>query len=161
MANTPVSSDVAKLRDLYSSDISAKFMLDDFAGRTNNQRLTRVDQLLNRLSDANLHRWQVIALFRRLEDFGYGKFIEGRRGHPSRFEWSANSVEVGKAAQSEVAAISSVSIETAPENGFEELREYAFPLRPGVDAKIGLPANLTQKEADRLSAFLKSLALPD
>jgi hypothetical protein len=161
MPHTPPSPEQTKLRGVYSSGVAAKLILDDFAGRTNNQRLTKVDQILNRLSDANVHRWEVIALFRKLQELGHGTFIEGRKGHPSRFQWSSNSIDVGKAAQGGEVPISQVSIDVIPENGFEEMRKYDFPLRGGVDAKFELPTNLSQREADRLGAFLKSLALPD
>jgi hypothetical protein len=161
MPNTPLSPEQTDLRALYSSGVSAKLILDEFAGRTNNQRLTKVDQILNRLSGANVRRSEVIALFRKLQELDHGIFIEGRKGHPSRFEWSSNSIDVGKAAQGGEVPISQVSIDTAPESGFEEMRKYDFPLRSGVDAKFELPTNLTQREAERLSAFLKSLALPD
>lgn len=161
MPNAPIAPEQAKLRDMYSSGVSTKLILDDFAGRTNNQRLTKVDQILNRLSSANVQRREVIALFRKLEELGHGKFIEGRKGHPSRFEWLSNSMEVGKAAQGDVSPISQVSVNAVPEIGFDELRKYSFPLRNGVDATFELPTNLTQKEADRLGALLKSLALPD
>jgi len=36
---------------------------------------------------------------------------------------------------------------------------YPFPLRPGVLASVDLPADLTTREADRLVAFIKSLAM--
>lgn len=36
---------------------------------------------------------------------------------------------------------------------------YPFPLRPDVLASVDLPADLTTREADRLVAFIKSLAM--
>ena len=36
---------------------------------------------------------------------------------------------------------------------------YPFPLRPDVLASVDLPADLTSREADRLVAFIKSLAM--
>ena len=161
MPNTPPSAEQMKLRDVYSSGVAAKLILDDFAGRTNNQRLTKVDQILNRLSDANVHRWEVIALFRKLEELDHGKFIEGRKGHPSRFVWSSNPIDVGKAAQGDQAPISAVSVDADTTSDPEEMREYVFPLRSGTDAAFTLPVNLTEREADRLSTFLKTLAVPE
>lgn len=38
---------------------------------------------------------------------------------------------------------------------------YPFPLRDGVLASVQLPADLSRKEAKRLSAFIESLALDD
>jgi len=42
------------------------------------------------------------------------------------------------------------------------LVEYPFPLRPGLLAHLVLPEDLTPQEAERLSAYLGTLAvLPD
>ena len=38
---------------------------------------------------------------------------------------------------------------------------YPYPLRPNVVLSLGLPADLTQKEVQRLSAFLHSLAMDE
>lgn len=155
------SSDLVSLRAAYASGASAKAILDDFANRTNNQRVTKVDQILNRLRSASVQRWEAIALFRKLEELGHGSFVEGRRGHPSRFVWSSSQIDVGKAAQGADAPIAPVPTESAPDEGVDEMRKYLFPLRNSADVSFELPTNLTQKEADRLGAFLKTLAIPD
>jgi len=162
MAKTALPPELTRLREAYSSGgVAAKAMLDDFASRTNNQRITKVDQILNRLRSANVQRWEVIALFRKLEELEHGKFIEGRKGHPSRFVWSSSPIDVGKAAQGDVTPINLVSIDASADDSLEELRDYVFPLRSGTDATFELPADLTQKEAERLSAFIKTLAVPE
>lgn len=38
---------------------------------------------------------------------------------------------------------------------------YPFPIRPGLQGRITLPENLTRREADRISAFIKTLAMED
>jgi hypothetical protein len=38
---------------------------------------------------------------------------------------------------------------------------YPFPIRSGVQGKITLPENLTAREAERISAFIKTLAFDD
>jgi len=38
---------------------------------------------------------------------------------------------------------------------------YPYPLRPGMVVTFALPPDLTQKEADRLSLFLRSLAVDE
>jgi hypothetical protein len=148
-----------ELHELYQKDQAAKAILDNFASRTNNQRITSVDQVLKRLRGAGLSRWAVVALFRKLEGWKYGRFIEGRKGHPSRFVWLSNQIEVGKGAQGEAASITSIPIDDAGESNLEELRTYQFPLRAGTDATLELPADLTDKEAERLAMFIKTLAV--
>lgn len=41
------------------------------------------------------------------------------------------------------------------------LIEYPFPLRPGVQARLALPEDLTDKEAKRLCRFVESLAVSE
>ena len=157
----PISSDLEKLRTLYASNASWRSMFDDFASRTNNQRLTKVDQIQNRLRAEGVPRREVISLFRKLEEFGHGQFIEGRKGHPSRFVWSSSPIAVGKAAQGDEAPIPGVSVNSSDEEADAELRKYIFPLRSGVDAIIQLPADLTVKESERLGAFVRTLAVSE
>jgi len=161
VARTAVAPELTKLREVYSSGLAAKAMLNDFASRTNNQRVTKVDQILNRLRAYNVQRWECIALFRKLEELGHGKFIEGRKGHPSRFVWASSPVDVGKAAQGAEAPITPVSSDGETDDNAGEMRDYVFPLRTDTDATFELPIDLTQKEAERLSAFLKTLAIPE
>jgi hypothetical protein len=161
MTKTVLPPELLKLREAYSSGVSTKAMLDDFASRTNNQRITKVDQILNRLRNANVQRWEAIALFRKLEELGHGKFIEGRKGHPSRFVWSSSPIDVGKAAQGDEAPIAPVSMDAVIDDNSGEMRDYVFPLRIDTDATFELPTDLTLKEAERLSAFLKTLAIPE
>ncbi len=161
MVKPPLPPELIKLREVYSSGVSAKAMLDDFASRTNNQRITKVDQILNRRRGDNVQRWEAIALFRKLEELGHGKFIEGRKGHPSRFVWSSSPIDVGKAAQGDEAPIATVSLDAATDDNSGEMRSYIFPLRSDTDATFELPIDLTQKESERLSAFLRTLAVPE
>jgi hypothetical protein len=161
MANIVPSPELAKLRDIYTSGVSAKAILNNFASRTNNQRVTKVDQVQNRLRIENVQRWEIIALFRQLEELGYGKFIEGRKGHPSRFVWSSSPIDVGKAAQGDEAPIAPVTSTNVADGNLAEMRDYVFPLRSGTDATFQLPTDMTQKEAERLSAFLRTLAVPE
>lgn len=161
MAKTTLPPELAKLREVYGSGEAARAILDDFAQRTNNQRVTRVEQVLSRLRSANVQRGEVIALFRHLEELEHGTFVEGRKGHPSRFVWASSLIDVGKAAQGDAAAISPVSISASADEESDEIRSYVFPLRSGTDAGLELPADLTLKEAERLCAFLRSLAVPD
>ena len=161
MAKSALPPELIKLREVYSSGVAAKAMLDDFASRTKNQRITKVDQILNRLRADNVQRWESIALFRKLEELEHGKFIEGRKGHPSRFVWSSSPIDVGKAAQGDETPITPVSSDVATDDNSGEMRDYVFPLRSNTDATFELPIDLTQKEAERLSAFLRSLAVPE
>jgi hypothetical protein len=52
---------------------------------------TTVDDIL---ADGEVPRRQAIILLRDLESFGYGAFKVGRKGHPSRFEWSIDPADL-------------------------------------------------------------------
>ncbi len=52
---------------------------------------TTVDDIL---ADGEVPRRQAIILLRELEELGYGAFKVGRKGHPSRFEWSIDPAEL-------------------------------------------------------------------
>lgn len=157
-------ADKTALRRLYASDRAAHLILDDFAGRQRNQRVTKVDQVLSRLSTHALARTDVIRIFRKLEELGYGEFVEGRRGHPSRFEWRFGLVSVGKAA-----AGTSQVLEEVRENEDEDddseptsvnlpgSLSHKFQLRPDWQIDLILPSDLTAREALRLSDFVKTL----
>jgi hypothetical protein len=155
------SPQVREIRSFYEAGGQCQVILDDFASRTNNQRITKVDQLLTRLRDSELQRSAVIGLFRKLEELSFGRFIEGRKGHPSRFVWSASSIEVGKAAKGELEVVSAAVAVSEPseEKEEEETITHQFNLRPGFVVSVKLPADFTAKEADRLGNFLKALPI--
>lgn len=52
---------------------------------------TTVDDIL---ADGEVPRRQAIILLRDLESLGYGAFKVGRKGHPSRFEWSIDPADL-------------------------------------------------------------------
>ncbi len=150
------NGELKALQALYEDEENyAKVVLDDFAGRTNRQSITGVDQIVSRLrGSAELPKWAVVKLFKALGELGYGRFVVGRRGGESRFIWTANPIEVGKAARGEVAAISSLP---EPETSDIEMVNHQFKLRPTMSITIELPADFTEKEAERFAQFLRSL----
>ena len=156
MASTTGTGDNKALRELHKSDEAARIILDDFAGRINNQRVTEVDQLMRRLRSADLSRASVIRFFKTLDELGHGEFIVGRKGSASRFRWISDPIDVGKAAQGEDLSIASMPEPEAPAS---DMVTHQFNLRPGMPVTIDLPADFNEKEAERLSGFLRSLPL--
>ena len=144
-----------ELQGFYNESAHAKAMLDHFASRERNRGITTIDRLLSNLSEdgSGLSRGDVIKVLQRLETLGCGHFVAGRKGHPSRFEWSVGLVDVGR-----VAAGEAVRIEPAPTNEAEDdLLEHHFRLRKELDVPLRLPADLTSAEAARLAAFIQTL----
>ena len=91
----------------------AKAFFDHAARRERDQSETKVDRILVllRAEGHEFRRRDIIALFRKLQEQGCGQFVEGRRGWPSRFVWSAGLTSVGRAAAGEPQTIARISTE--------------------------------------------------
>src|ERR1035437_2801284 len=94
------SPNIELLRQLYRESPVAKAFFDHAARRERDQSETKVDRVLILLgAEGNAFpRREIISLFRKLQDYGCGQFVEGRRGWPSRFVWSSGLTSVGMAA---------------------------------------------------------------
>lgn len=106
------SPKVQALRQMYEQNPVAKAFFDHAAARERDQSETKVDRtlvLLNRGSQHEFRRREIIDFFRKLQEQECGQFIEGRRGWPSRFVWSVGLRSVGKAAAGEAHAVENIS----------------------------------------------------
>ena len=160
--------DLKALKAMYASEPAAKAVLDEFASRRRNQRTTKLGQLLLRLNNARvgIAKGDVIRILRKLDEFGYGDFRTGRKGHPTRFEWKYDLVSVGKAAAGGTQAVEEIQLTTGEDIGDEEVEvkavregaiQHTFQLRPDWQIELTLPADLSAREAARLSEFVKTL----
>src|SRR5207253_721442 len=127
---------------------TAQILLDYLAQRDRNRSETKIDRVLGNLSnDGNeIRRSDMIEVFRKLEELGCGRYVEGRHGHPSRFAWSIGLVGVGRISSGESQSIEAMETE-------EELPEtltHTFHLRVDCPITIELPLDLTTQEAERL-----------
>lgn len=117
-------------------------------------------------------RTKAIALCRTLERLGAGELVEGRRKHPTRFVWSVNRVEFGKAAVGlSEDAPKRMSVDEDVEanqcddedrlDSNQEWPLYSFRLRPGIDLRLPVPEDLTADEATRIGVFYSSFVLAE
>jgi hypothetical protein len=144
---------VEKLQALYKSSGPASKILDNFASRLRDRKSVEVDRLEQIFPD--LTRTEIIEFFRKLDEFGFGQFLIGRRGAQSRFEWNVPMRSVGK-----VAAGQGTIVHT--DDSDEEDRQvpaikHPYCLRADFIAQIELPLDLTTREAERLAEFIKTL----
>jgi hypothetical protein len=88
--------DLVELRTAYQNDSELQLVLDHFASRENNQKVTAVDTLLGALHRAKtpLPRHALVRVFRSLDALGIGRFIPGRKGNVTRFQWYEKSLRV-------------------------------------------------------------------
>lgn len=88
--------DLVELRTAYQNDSQLRLVVDHFAGRENNQKVTPVDTLVGVLHRAKtpLARHAIVRVFRSLDALGIGRFIPGRKGNVTRFQWYEKSLRV-------------------------------------------------------------------
>jgi hypothetical protein len=113
---------------------------------------------------------QVIAGFRELQAIGVGKYWAGRRGSTSRFEFVDKVTVVSSFLPN--AAVStaggcSIDETNSQQDGqidsqdSDEMISHRYVLRPGLSITIQLPADLTDREAQRISQFVGCLSFED
>lgn len=144
-----------ELKRYYKASESGRRMLDYLAGRENNSRKSLVERMGY---VTGLSRADVIEVFREFEKMEFGRFVIGRRGQPSRFEWDVAMVSVGLVATGEGNAIETDDIEEGADDGVGAGEvKHTYRLRPDVQTEFTLPENLTSTEAARLAEFIKTL----
>lgn len=152
------------LTTIYHRNSRSRGILDYFANRQKNSKTTSVDRLQKALSDENidLTRTEIIDFFRELEDAGCGIFVVGRKGHPTRFEWTVPLIDIGRVARGdeiEVLALSNEALDstTVTEEEANGLIKHRFVLRPNFDVHLELPEDLSPAEAGRLADYIRTL----
>lgn len=148
------------IRRLYDEDPAAPALLDHFAGRERNLRVTPVDRLLVNVQreGSEVSRGDLIRVLKKLQELGCGTFVPGRRGHKSRFEWDASLVSVGQ-----VAAGEAEEFEDAPDyleekdSSESQMLEHRFWLRHDLSVIVELPEDLSGSEAVRLSHHIAAI----
>jgi serine/threonine protein kinase len=96
-------TDIPGLRAAYGEDTAVRNIIDHFASRQYNQNTTELDTLRNKLehSGTPVEEPGLIRALRRLDALGVGRFLLGRRGQPTRFEWHEKSLTVRSLATDE------------------------------------------------------------
>src|SRR5688572_12080619 len=122
--NSNFPNNVEGLRSLYQTNSAAKATLDYFASRQRNATETKVETLEAALAGRG-SQWgyyDLLKVVKRLCDLGYGKYIEGRKGHKSRVSWTVSILSLGQAA-----AGARSDIEALSDGAAEEDQEAAAP----------------------------------
>jgi hypothetical protein len=171
-ANNGTTVDLDGLRGLYRDDSAAKDVLDHLARRKNNQGETPVNRLATLVGDSGSAAsiGDVRRVLKALEALGCGKYIPGRKGHQSRFQWGTTAMtSVGRYASGQADVIEKVNSADVVEDEAESLAAdsdatneptqitHEFRLRPDHTVSLKLPADLTSTETERLAGFIKTL----
>jgi hypothetical protein len=109
-------------------------------------------------------------VLKALQGLGCGKYVPGRKGHVSRFQWAASMPAIGRYASGKADAIDDsdriasgegqhelLDADTEPQLGSGRHIEHEFRLRPDRTIVVELPADLTSTEAERFAGFIKML----
>jgi hypothetical protein len=80
---------------------------------------------------------------------GCGRFLTGRRGQPSRFNWAYSATEI---ANEVVGAVPPPPDEVV-------FVEHKIWLRPGVQVTVQMPENTTRDEAEKVAGVVRNLWL--
>lgn len=114
------------------------------------------------------NREEATATLGRLAEFaGLGRYIPGRRGHPTRIEWSPperraplSPAPRSPAPISAVAAPEGVGA-AAVERREAEYNRLSVPLGNGTTARLRLPVRLPASEKERLLELIRLLIVAD
>jgi hypothetical protein len=160
---------VARLVALYRTDPVARRLFDWLAVRQNDATETTVERAAAKSVTSYS---EMLRLFKKIEDLGIGTFIEGRRGHKSRITWLYSVRSIGEAAREEVGDLRGIEPGKVDNEGDEpENEEHAhsssqsfchrLQLRTDFEVCVDLPRDLTQKEAERIAVWVRSLPFGD
>jgi hypothetical protein len=106
-------------------------------------------------------RSQIIDDFNRWQTHGFGRFVWGRRGQPSRFYITseiANELDSGCSPSIE-STINSIKndVNENPANLDSGMQYHSYRLRPNLTIELNLPKDFNDREAIRLAKFVESL----
>lgn len=173
MADIDVGT-VEKVRQLLEKQ-EVRALFDYLSEFKNNRRYTVVDVVAKK---AMCSPFVIRGVFKDLQDLGLGRLLIGRKGHQTRFEWSAPLTAVAEIAAggqvNDEALFDKSWIEALPEESKDadidggedeagldqsEKKTHKYHLRANFEAILTLPSDLTSKDVDKLHAFLNSLIL--
>src|SRR5574338_313739 len=110
---------------------------------------TTVDDLANE----GARRDEVVTILKRMEGLRLGQFVLGRKGNPSRFEWSNGAI--GEL-RSELGRNRPTRLPRHPQEAqvATSMLEKVVTLRKSLDVRLILPKDLNHEEAARLSVAI-------
>jgi hypothetical protein len=136
MNKNPANDVIKAIRELYNENPVAQQLFDINAERARDASSSSLDVISRKLE---ISRGDAVALARALEISGCGEFKVGRRGAPSRFEWSYSCIGLGKAAAGEPIALEQAE---NPQDDEEEEVSSASGVLTIAQAKAALARSL-------------------
>ncbi len=147
---------------LHDQNEAARRIIDNFTQRRDGASSTTTDDALE-IAGMHAHqRVKITEVFKKLEGMGCGRFVPGRKTHPSRFVWETKPSTMAEALEGPKekpapAPMPPVSEAEAAAQAASRIITYRFPMR-GDFLDVRLPFDLKRGEAERLAQFIESLA---
>lgn len=156
-------NDIRFLRELYQNgDQNEKSIFKALVAYKQKEKETSIADI-EEAPVGSVYRHVLVSILKKIDEGGIGKFTTGRRGKSSRFKSEYSLKSFGEVAIGEASSLENfVPLSLAEIDQIESLnlKEYSFPLTHDQNLTIRLPKDLTQEQAERLSQFIKSMALP-
>jgi hypothetical protein len=137
--------------EFYYTNHCARTLADVLVDRTARRSMTVEAAQILLIGFESSH---IRAVFRKMDEFGFGRFIVGRSGHSSRFSFEISSVDAGRALRGEIGCILRNNEDRIPEE--RNMRAYVFPLRSNLKVQFFLPSDVTAEELRILSENIKT-----
>jgi hypothetical protein len=120
-----------------------------------------LEALMDQFSGHDRYR-DVVPALKLLQEQGKGKFVVGRKKHPSRFicddrvltRHQVKSESDGTDGDEDASRVRNAR--SVPPVGF---LSHSFPLRRSLVVSLRLPTDITKAEAERLSQFILSIPI--
>jgi len=145
-----------QLRAMYCADPAARAILEHLRSQESTE-FTTVDELEQLSPDGQrLKNRDITRVLKRLKELRLGRFIIGRRGHPSRLEW--NGIAYRWYIENPLVWEDPAGESEEDETSQASAQRCSFTVRPGHRVVFDVPADLKSWEAKRFAKYVESLA---
>ena len=163
------TTNVRALARLAKKDPAIRSLFAHIAAQSEAPKEIEVDETASALG---LGRAHVVQIFRQLDQLKLGRFLVGRRGRVSRFQWWIDPIDASTNTlgarpvrspigwpESDDGEEEEGSAEETPEiqGNAEDVLTHSYKLRADFTIKLILPASLSKNEAERLASFIRTL----
>jgi hypothetical protein len=163
------------LQQAYQDDGVMAQVMNAFGKYRNAMREVTVDRIWDRIGRGAVRRSDIVAALKQLQELGFGSYTKGAHGYASRFGFARSQGPL----RLSMLARGIAEEEDLPDDFYPEGDEiksgaadlaidsmgdgdsvtHRFLLRQDLEVAFSLPADLTFKEAKRLSLWLKSIPI--
>lgn len=150
---------LADARKLYKTDKNFQAVCDFLASYKRGRWIVKAGDLPY---DVAVTYGEAVAVLRSFEELGFGRFVVGRHGKATRFEWNRRPVAVMKAIRGESNELpGSIYEDDLADSEFQEGEAATivdrYQLRVDFEVKVLLPSDISKDEAARLAEHLRTM----